>query len=165
MYWLASAKGYTCKPPQRRVRYTVFYKPRGARRGWTGVVEDEFTGPFRTVFLAIDAVEAAYNFQADRKLVMDRPPELRDLSDAAYAAHQERTRPVWQKLKPGYRAAGKPDWAVTLELPGNGPWLPEDIKAQFRLLLKKYRPDLGGQAEALQRVVEAYQLVRRTLNV
>ncbi len=51
----------------------------------------------------------------------------------------------------------RPQWAVALDMPGNGPWSVADVKAQYRKLAMQYHPDRGGDVAKMAAVNAAYE--------
>lgn len=60
----------------------------------------------------------------------------------------------------GTKPSGSPGWAKVLGLSGSGPWTLEEAQAAFRLLAKKYHPDVGGSAEQMQKILVAWKTAR-----
>ncbi len=72
----------------------------------------------------------------------------------AWGRHQRPEAPRPAPPQQAYR----PQWAIALELTGNGPWSTADVKAQYRKLAMQYHPDrAGGDVTKMAAVNAAYE--------
>lgn len=159
MRWKESPKGYTVKIGVRVC--TVFYK--GPL--WSCVVDGVFNHGFASVHAAIDFAESTYGFSAGRMRVQNVPPANRTDPAGDYARSQPNYAWGRQQREQAHthqgRASAQPWWAVILKLPGHGPWKITVARAAFATLAKIHHPDMGGTAEMIQKINEAWRTAKQ----
>ena len=177
--WIETPKGYATFCDETKSLLVVFWDVR--KHGWKYVCESIFSDVYPTLSHALSAAEAQWldGAQRDRSSVIDVPPEHRRAARDQQRQHQQgaqqtnyertygdpyqgrRGRQHHQEAPQPRRAPPQQpyrfQWAVILELPGNGPWTAADVKAQYRKLAMQYHPDRGGNAAKMAAINAAHE--------
>lgn len=188
MRWHESPKGYTTKVGVRVC--TVFYKGSqwscvvdGAfNHGFASVHAAmdfaESTYGFSAERMGVQNVPPANRTDPAREYARSQPNhawgrQQREQADFLEQIRRAKARARQQQQGGGipsyeefmrqsqYRAPAQPWWAVTLKLPGHGPWKITVARAAFATLAKTHHPDMGGTAEMIQKINEAWKAAKQ----